>query len=138
MIVPPLTKRYDDPLAPDPLKPNPLGIARCLSIFPMNRNSSFGLRTIPYPVRSSQASRRKTSYFGKLNRILVHPIRVIHTLRQMLGRELLQGFIKRLPFRLFPRGLPSQVKGAGLRTLSRRGSWVQIPPPAPFCELAQR
>ena len=27
-------------------------------------------------------------------------------------------------------GLPSQVKGAGLRTLSRRGSWVQIPPPA--------
>jgi hypothetical protein len=30
------------------------------------------------------------------------------------------------------RGLPSQVKGAGLRTLSRRGSWVQIPPPAPI------
>ena len=29
------------------------------------------------------------------------------------------------------RGLPSQVKGAGLRRLSRRGSWVQIPPPAP-------
>ncbi len=29
------------------------------------------------------------------------------------------------------RGLPRQVKGAGLRTLSRRGSWVQIPPPAP-------
>src|SRR2546426_8364516 len=28
------------------------------------------------------------------------------------------------------RGLPRQVKGAGLRTLSRRGSWVQIPPPA--------
>ena len=28
------------------------------------------------------------------------------------------------------RGLPSQVKGARLRTLSRRGSWVQIPPPA--------
>ena len=27
--------------------------------------------------------------------------------------------------------LPSQVKGAGLRTLSRRGSWVRIPPPAP-------
>jgi len=27
--------------------------------------------------------------------------------------------------------LPSQVKGAGLRRLSRRGSWVQIPPPAP-------
>ena len=32
---------------------------------------------------------------------------------------------------LLLRGLPSQVKGAGLRTLSRRGSWVQIPPPAP-------
>src|SRR5438552_776139 len=32
----------------------------------------------------------------------------------------------------FTRGLPRQVKGAGLRTLSRRGSWVQIPPPAPF------
>jgi hypothetical protein len=31
----------------------------------------------------------------------------------------------------FKRGLPRQVKGAGLRTLSRRGSWVQIPPPAP-------
>src|SRR6266516_4968482 len=31
------------------------------------------------------------------------------------------------------RGLPSQVKGAGLRTLSRMGSWVQIPPPAPIC-----
>ena len=31
---------------------------------------------------------------------------------------------------VFERGLPSQVKGAGLRTLSRRGSWVQIPPPA--------
>ena len=30
-----------------------------------------------------------------------------------------------------PRGLPSQVKGAGLRLLSRRGSWVRIPPPAP-------
>ena len=30
----------------------------------------------------------------------------------------------------FTRGLPRQVKGAGLRTLSRRGSWVQIPPPA--------
>jgi hypothetical protein len=29
------------------------------------------------------------------------------------------------------RGSPSQVKGAGLRTLSRRGSWVRIPPPAP-------
>ena len=28
--------------------------------------------------------------------------------------------------------LPSQVKGAGLRTLSRRGSWVRIPPPAPI------
>ena len=32
----------------------------------------------------------------------------------------------------FTRGLPRQVKGAGLRTLSRRGSWVQIPPPAPI------
>ena len=29
------------------LKPNPLGIARRLSIFPMNRNPSFGLRRIP-------------------------------------------------------------------------------------------
>ncbi len=29
------------------------------------------------------------------------------------------------------RGLPSQVKGAALRRLSRRGSWVRIPPPAP-------
>ena len=28
------------------------------------------------------------------------------------------------------RELPSLVKGAGLRTLSLRGSWVQIPPPA--------
>ena len=29
------------------------------------------------------------------------------------------------------RGSPSQVKGAGFRSLSRRGSWVRIPPPAP-------
>ena len=29
------------------------------------------------------------------------------------------------------RELPSHVKGAGLRFLSRRGSWVRIPPPAP-------
>ncbi len=28
-------------------------------------------------------------------------------------------------------GSPSQVNGVGLRTLSRRRSWVQIPPPAP-------
>ena len=28
------------------------------------------------------------------------------------------------------RGLPSQVKGAGFRVPSRRGSRVQIPPPA--------
>ena len=28
------------------------------------------------------------------------------------------------------RGSPSQVKGAGFRSLSRRGSWVRIPPPA--------
>ena len=28
------------------------------------------------------------------------------------------------------RGLPSLVKGVGLRRLSCRGSWVQIPPPA--------
>ena len=28
------------------------------------------------------------------------------------------------------RGLPSMAKGAALRRLSRRGSWVQIPPPA--------
>ena len=27
--------------------------------------------------------------------------------------------------------MPSQVKGAGLRLLSRRGSWVRIPPSAP-------
>ena len=34
-------------------------------------------------------------------------------------------------------GSPSLVKGAGLRTLSRRRSWVRIPPPAPilFCDL---
>ncbi len=31
---------------------------------------------------------------------------------------------------LWVRELPSLVKGAGLRTLSLRGSWVQIPPPA--------
>lgn len=32
------------------------------------------------------------------------------------------------------RGSPSMVKGVGLRLLSLRGSWVQIPPPAPnFC-----
>ena len=30
----------------------------------------------------------------------------------------------------FGRGSPSQVKGAGFRSLSRRGSWVRIPPPA--------
>ena len=30
------------------------------------------------------------------------------------------------------RGSPSMAKGVGLRLLSRRGSWVQIPPPAPF------
>jgi hypothetical protein len=30
------------------------------------------------------------------------------------------------------RGLPSMVKGVGLRLLSCRGSWVQIPPPAPL------
>ena len=29
-------------------------------------------------------------------------------------------------------GSPSQVNGVGLRTLSRRRSWVQIPPPAPY------
>ena len=29
-------------------------------------------------------------------------------------------------------GSPSQVNGVGLRTLSRRRSWVRIPPPAPF------
>jgi hypothetical protein len=29
-------------------------------------------------------------------------------------------------------GSPSMVKGAGFRSLSFRGSWVQIPPPAPF------
>jgi 4-oxalocrotonate tautomerase len=28
------------------------------------------------------------------------------------------------------RGSPSMAKGVGLRLLSRRGSWVQIPPPA--------
>jgi hypothetical protein len=28
-------------------------------------------------------------------------------------------------------GSPSQVNGVGLRTLSRRRSWVRIPPPAP-------
>ena len=32
--------------------------------------------------------------------------------------------------RLLPRGLPSPVKGAGLRTLSLRSSRVRIPPPA--------
>lgn len=26
---------------------------------------------------------------------------------------------------------PSQVKGVGFRSLSRRGSWVRIPPSAP-------
>ena len=45
---------------------------------------------------------------------------------------MLEGFIRLLFLEGFlRRGLPSQVKGAGLRTLSRRGSWVQIPPPAP-------
>ncbi len=29
-------------------------------------------------------------------------------------------------------GSPSMVKGVGFRSLSCRGSWVQIPPPAPF------
>ncbi len=28
-------------------------------------------------------------------------------------------------------GSPSMVKGVGFRSLSCRGSWVQIPPPAP-------
>jgi hypothetical protein len=37
-----------------------------------------------------------------------------------------------VPHPVNQRGLPRQVKGAGLRTLSRRGSWVQIPPPAPL------
>src|SRR4030067_2327720 len=32
----------------------------------------------------------------------------------------------------FELGSPSMVKGVGLRLLSCRGSWVQIPPPAPF------
>gem|GEM_PF-5849379 len=31
---------------------------------------------------------------------------------------------------LIERGLPSMAKGVGLRRLSHRGSWVQIPPPA--------
>src|SRR6266581_9092326 len=44
-----------------------------------------------------------------------------------------QAFIKSALFLSLARGLPRQVKGAGLRTLSRRGSWVQIPPPAPIC-----
>jgi hypothetical protein len=35
------------------------------------------------------------------------------------------------------RGSPSQVKGAGLRTLSHRGSWVRIPPPAPFSVILE-
>ena len=30
------------------------------------------------------------------------------------------------------RGSPSQVKGVGFRSLSCRGSWVRIPPPAPL------
>ena len=33
--------------------------------------------------------------------------------------------------RLFVQGSPSMVKGVGFRSLSFRGSWVQIPPPAP-------
>ena len=36
------------------------------------------------------------------------------------------------------RGLPSQVKGAALRRLSCRGSWVQIPPPALFNERNEK
>src|SRR5438132_13764781 len=56
----------------------------------------------------------------------------------------LEGFIRLVQNSLdSERGLPSQVKGARtqpckdrlrnakLRTSSRRGSWVQIPPPAP-------
>jgi hypothetical protein len=31
-------------------------------------------------------------------------------------------------------GSPSMVNGVGLRTLSRRRSWVQIPPPAPLAK----
>ena len=30
------------------------------------------------------------------------------------------------------RGSPSLANGAGLRTPSLRGSWVRIPPPAPY------
>ena len=33
------------------------------------------------------------------------------------------------------RGLPSQAKGGGLKIPSRRGSWVQIPPPALLTNL---
>ena len=39
-------------------------------------------------------------------------------------------FISIGPLLPYERGLPSQDKGAGLRVPSRRGSWVQIPPPA--------
>ncbi len=53
--------------------------------------------------------------------------------RKSLGVQCFyEGFIRLVSRVVFSRrGLPSQVKGAGLRTLSRRGSWVQIPPPAP-------
>ena len=35
------------------------------------------------------------------------------------------------------RELPSLAKGAGLRTLSFRSSWVQIPPPASSVDYAE-
>jgi hypothetical protein len=33
-------------------------------------------------------------------------------------------------------GSPSMVKGVGFRSLSCRGSWVQIPPPAPHRNIS--
>jgi hypothetical protein len=39
--------------------------------------------------------------------------------------------------KLGAQGSPSMVKGVGFRSLSFRGSWVQIPPPAPILSIAR-
>ena len=40
--------------------------------------------------------------------------------------------IQMMPLLRPPAGMAEVVKGAGLKIRSRMGSWVRIPPPAPF------
>ena len=54
--------------------------------------------------------------------------RICHS---MIAEAEKQGLIKP-GTTIIERRSPSMAKGVGLRLLSRRGSWVQIPPSAPF------